>query len=159
MNWIAQLGLQTVAGLAIVAGIAGCFIPVIPGPILAYAGLLCLIPTANAPSVAALVTFGVLTIVVTILDYIVPAIGAKKFDCSKSGVWGCNIGIFVGIFLAPLGILFGPFIGAVIGELIARKPLSAALKGGLGAFLGFLSGVFIKVVACAMMFVCFTMCL
>lgn len=51
----------------------------------------------------------------------------------------------------PIGILVGPFLGAFLGELIAMKSIAAALKGGFGAFLGFLSGVFLKILACIAM--------
>lgn len=146
-----------IGGIAIVAGIAGCFIPVIPGPIVSYCGLLCMAPTAKSPSTTVLVAFGVVTAVVTALDYIVPAIGAKKFNCSKFGVWGCTIGAVVGMFFFPLGLLLGPFLGAFAGELLAKKPVGAAALGGLGALLGVLSGVVIKIVACLGMAVCAAM--
>ena len=143
-----------VGGFAIAAGIAGCFIPVIPGPVVAFCGLLCMAPTCKSPSMAALVAFGVATAVVTALDYVVPAIGAKKFNCSRLGVWGCTIGAVVGVFFFPLGLLLGPFLGAVVGELLAKKSVGAAALGGLGALLGVLSGVVIKLVACIGMAVC-----
>ena len=154
-----ELTMLILAALAIVAGIVGCFVPIIPGPIVAYSGLLCMIPTSKSPSVAMLVLFGVITAVVTVLDYVVPAMGAKKFKCSKWGIWGCTIGTFIGIFYFPIGLLLGPFLGAVVGELIARKTLVKAAKGGLGALLGFLAGVFIKVVACILMLTCYILCL
>ena len=61
------------------------------------------------------------------------------------------LSILAGLFFVPVGILLGPFLGAFLGELIARKPVGAALKGGFGAFLGFLSGVFLKILACIAM--------
>lgn len=149
----------TLSVLLIVAGIIGCFIPIIPGPIVAFCGLLCMIPTSHSPSLIALVIFGGITLVVTALDYVVPALGAKRFNCSKFGTWGCAIGTLLGVFFFPVGLLLGPFCGAFVGELIARKPVRAAAFGGLGAFLGFLSGVCIKVVACVIMLVCYIRCL
>ena len=149
----------TLSVLLIVAGIIGCFIPIIPGPIVAFCGLLCMIPTSHSPSLIALVLFGGITLVVTALDYVVPALGAKRFNCSKFGTWGCSIGTLLGVFFFPVGLLLGPFCGAFVGELIARKPVRAAAFGGLGAFLGFLSGVCIKVVACVIMLVCYIRCL
>ena len=154
-----ELTMLVLGVLAILAGIAGCFVPIIPGPIVAYSGLLCMIPTSKPPSAAMLVLLGVITAVVTVLDYVVPAMGAKKFKCSKWGIWGCTIGTFIGIFYFPIGLILGPFLGAVAGELIAKKPLAMAAKGGLGAFLGFLAGVFLKVVACLLMLTCYIMCL
>jgi len=154
-----ELTMLVLGALAILAGIAGCFVPIIPGPIVAYCGLLCMMPTSKSPSAAMLVLLGVITAVVTVLDYVVPAMGAKKFKCSKWGIWGCTIGTFIGIFYFPIGLILGPFLGAVAGELIAKKPLAMAAKGGLGAFLGFLAGVFLKVVACLLMLTCYIMCL
>lgn len=134
----------------LIAGIVGCVIPVIPGPFVAYLGLLALIPASSAPSTAALVFFGLLTAVVTVLDYVVPALGAKRFNCSRWGTIGCLLGTLIGVFFLPVGLLF-PFVGAFLGELIARKPVRAAALGALGAFLGFLSGVLIKAIACLAM--------
>jgi len=142
-----------------VCGVVACVVPVLPGPIVSFCGLLCLIPTSHTASVATLIAFGVVTVIATALDYIVPALGAKKFQCSKWGTWGCVVGTIVGVFFFPIGLLLGPFLGAFLGELIAgRKPLQAA-KGGFGAFLGFLSGVFIKLVACVAMLAYFIHCL
>lgn len=147
------------SGGLIITGFVGCFIPILPGPIIAFCGMLCIIPTSHAPSSGTLVVLGCLTLAVTVLDYVVPAWGAKRFNCSNFGTRGCLIGTFLGLFLGPFGLLFGPFCGAFIGELIARKPIEAAALGGLGAFLGFLSGVFIKVLACVVMLVCYIRCL
>ena len=148
-----------IGGVLGTVGLMGCIIPVIPGPIVTYCGLLCLIPTMHSPSVGTLSIYGGVTILVTALDYVVPALGAKRFNCSKFGTWGCVIGTLIGVFFFPVGLLLGPFCGAFVGELIARKPVRAAAFGGLGAFLGFLSGVCIKVVACVIMLVCYIRCL
>lgn len=91
-----------------------------------------------------LVAAGSAMIIAIFLDYVVPAYGAKKFSCSRWGVFGCAAGTLVGLFFLPFGILLGPFLGACIGELIAGRTIKMALKGGLGAFLGFLTGVFLK---------------
>lgn len=154
-----SITLAIVGGVLVVCGVVACVVPVLPGPIVSFCGLLCLIPTSHTPSVATLIAFGVVTVIATALDYIVPALGAKKFQCSKWGTWGCVVGTIVGVFFFPIGLLLGPFLGAFLGELIAgRKPLQAA-KGGFGAFLGFLSGVFIKLVACVAMLAYFIHCL
>jgi uncharacterized protein YqgC (DUF456 family) len=71
--------------------------------------------TSHVPTVAALVAFGVLTVVASVLDYVVPAFGARKFNCSKLGILGCAVGTVVGIAFFPLGLLLGPFLGAVVG--------------------------------------------
>ena len=137
------------AACLIAVGIVGCFIPVVPGPLLSYCGVLCLLATDSPPSMTALVAFGVATIVVSILDYVIPMVGAKRFNCSKIGVWGAAIGTIVGLFFFPLGLVLGPFLGAFIVELIVKKSVADAALGGVGALLGFLAGVFIKTLLCA----------
>ena len=141
------IALSILAGLLLLIGFIGCVVPVLPGPIIGYCGLLALIPTEKCPSTLVLVTMGLVVAAVTVANYIVPAIGARKFDCSRWGTVGCFVGTIVGLFFVPVGILLGPFLG----ELIARKSVGAALKGGFGAFLGFLSGDFLKILACVAM--------
>ena len=154
-----SVALLSVAIVLMLVGLIGCVIPIVPGPALAYCGLLCMIPTSKAPSFLAIVVFGVAALAVTVLDYVVPALGAKRFKCSKYGTWGCAIGTFVGMFFFPLGILLGPFCGAVLGELLARKSAGEALWGGFGAFLGFLSGVLMKIVFCTATIFFYFLCL
>ena len=153
------IALSILAGILLLIGFVGCVVPVLPGPIIGYCGLLTLIPTAKCPSTLVLVSMGLVVAVVTVADYVVPAIGAKKFDCSRWGTFGCFVGTIAGLFFVPIGILLGPFLGAFLGELIARKPVGAALRGGFGAFLGFLSGVLLKLLACVAMSVVFVMAL
>ncbi len=136
------------AAIFLIFGLAGCFISILPGPILSYLALLCLIPTDNCLSAVELSVFGVLTIIVTVADFIIPAIGAKKFNCSPYGTWGCVFGTFIGAFFFPIGLIVGPFLGAFLGELIARRDASQAFRGALGAFLGFLAGTLLKLCFC-----------
>ena len=156
MDMLFDILYATVALLLLLLGLLGCVIPVIPGPALSYAALLLLLPSRLAPSLGVCVWFGVGCVLVLLLDTIVPAIGAKKFNCSRWGVAGCIIGTVIGMFFGFIGLVLGPFIGAVAGEIIAGKNLLASMRGGFGAFLGFLSGVLLKVVYCA---VCFGWCL
>lgn len=148
MDSAVEIIIYSLAVILLVLGIIGCVAPILPGPILAYAALFCLIPTGDSPSVATFVIFGILTVVVTIADSVIPAIGAKKFDCSRWGTWGCFIGTIVGVFFFPVGLAAGPFLGAFIGELIAGKTACAALRGGVGALLGFLAGTVLKFAVC-----------
>ncbi len=82
--------------------------------------------------------------VITVLDYVIPSVGTKKLGGSKYGVWGSTIGIIVGLFFGPLGIILGPAVGAFIGELIYQKQADVALKAALGSFVGFLAGTILK---------------
>ena len=95
------------ASVLLILGLVGCFISILPGPILSYCGLLCLIPTDRSLSTTALVLLGALTIAVTVADFVIPSIGAKKFNCSSYGTWGCVLGTIVGAFFFPIGIILG----------------------------------------------------
>jgi uncharacterized protein YqgC (DUF456 family) len=147
------------ASVLLILGLVGCFISILPGPILSYCGLLCLIPTDRSLSTTALVLLGALTIAVTVADFVIPSIGAKKFNCSSYGTWGCVLGTIVGAFFFPIGITLGPFAGAFLGEFIAKKDFVTALRSGIGAFLGFLAGTLLKVCFCLYIMIVFVMAL
>lgn len=141
----------------IISGILGCVLPIIPGPPLSYVGLLLLHFTEKYQfSTKFLVIWAIVTAVVYALDYIIPAWGTKKFGGSKRGIWGSIIGLLIGLFFfPPFGIIVGPFVGAVIGELTAGKDHGAALKSGFGSFMGFLAGTIIKLITSGTMTVIF----
>ncbi|NPA42593.1 MAG: DUF456 domain-containing protein [Chlorobi bacterium] len=138
---IALLGL-----IMVILGIAGCILPVLPGPHLAWAALLLLQLTGVAPPGwnTVWLTFFIAT-AVQVLDYVVPALGTKKFGGSKYGVYGATIGLLVGLFTPiPFGVVLGPFLGAFIGEMLRREDASQALKAALGSLVGFLFSVGLK---------------
>ena len=85
--------------------------------------------------------------VVTILDYIVPVWGTKKFGGSKYGTRGATVGLIIGLFLGPVGIIIGPLIGAFVGEMIFKDDMNYAVKAGFGSLLGFLTGIGLKLAA------------
>ena len=129
----------------LVAGLAGCFLPAIPGPPLSYIALLTLQVTRFADfSAKFLWIAAIITVIVTVADYILPIWGAKKFGGSCAGVIGSTIGLVIGLFLLPWGIIAGPFIGAVVGELIAGSNTNNALRSGFGSFVGFIFGTATK---------------
>ena len=139
-------------------GLAGCILPMLPGPPLAWLGMLLLHFTDRVDfSVTELVVSALVVIATLVLDYFTPMIGAKKFGGGKYGNRGCVIGTIVGMFFLPLGLILGPFLGAVIGELIAGKPFRAALKAGFGSFVGFLFGTLIKLAVCLYFIIRFIM--
>jgi uncharacterized protein YqgC (DUF456 family) len=139
-------------GLLLLAGIVGCFLPVVPGPPLAFLGLWIQQLKETSPfSVRFIIFFLIGTILITILDYVIPVYSTKKFGGSKYGVWGCTIGLLVGFWMGPIGIIAGPFLGALIGELIASNNSTQALKAATGSFIGFLAGTVLKLVACFIM--------
>ena len=161
--------------ICLLLGLIGCVAPVVPGVPLSYLGLLLLHWTERVQfSWQFLVVWGVIVVVIQILDYVIPAWGTKRFGGTKYGVWGSTIGLFAGFFMGPLGIIIGPFIGAVVGELIyfnrhpqdtiniIEQPLNnagqrkntnfnRALRAGFGSFIGLLTGTILKLICCGMM--------
>jgi len=151
-----EIFLLILAAVLIITGIIGSVLPVLPGPPIAFAGLLVMYFTGIEYQISLwfLIPLGLLTIFISVLDYLLPSMGTKKFGGTKYGSWGSNIGLIVGIFtswLGPWGIIIGPFAGAFIGELIGGQNSTAALKSATGSFLGFVTGTFMKVVLCLMM--------
>lgn len=143
--------------VCLLLGMVGCFLPVLPGPPLSYLGLLLLHWTEQIHfSTTSLLIWLLLVIVVQILDYISPVLGTKYAGGSKWGNRGCIIGTVAGLFVfPPWGILIGPFVGAVIGELISGKQSVDAVQAGMGAFLGFLFSVVAKESLCGYFLYCF----
>lgn len=139
--------LAVVACLLAVLGIIGAVVPALPGPLLGFGGLLC-IAAASYTQVGAqmLWIWGAVTAVVTAADYFLPGWMAKRFGGSRAGVVGATVGAIAGIFIfPPVGILLGPFLGAVIGELLHDSSDTArALQVGIGSFLAFLVGTGLK---------------
>ena len=131
-------------------GILGSFLPVLPGPPISWIGLLLLIMTKAVPNDWWFlgITFVVAAIVFA-LDYIIPAMGTKKFGGSKSGMAGTVVGLLVAIIfpvMGVFGIIIWPFVGALIGELLNKADNKKALKAAFGSFIGFLTGTFLKFV-------------
>jgi len=128
-------------------GLVGCILPVIPGPPLSFFALIILSYAKNWEPFSSifLIIMAGLTIVVTILDYVVPASGAKKYGASRLGVWGSIIGMLFGLFFfPPWGMLIGAIGGALAGELAARKQGKKALRAGWGVFVGNMVSVGLK---------------
>ena len=141
--------LLLVTGLIlIVLGIIGCLVPVLPGPPLSYLALIMLhLSRFGQFSGTTLIILGAIALTVTILDYIVPIWGTRKFGGSKYGTRGATVGLVIGLFLGPLGIIIGPLIGAFIGEMIFKDDIKYALKAGFGSLLGFMTGIGLKLAA------------
>lgn len=144
----------SIGAVFILLGLIGCIAPVIPGPPLSYFGLLMLQLKEESPfSLNLMLILAAITAIVTIIDYLLPVWGAKKFGAGKWGIWGSVLGLIAGFFiLPPLGIIILPFFGALIGELLAGKKGMIALKASLGVFLGFLFGTLAKLIVSGYMF-------
>jgi uncharacterized protein len=134
--------------ILMIIGIIGCLVPVLPGPPISFLGIISLhFSRFGQFSTAALITFGSITVLVTIIDYIVPVWGTRRFGGSKYGTRGATVGLVTGFFLGPLGIVLGPLIGAFIGEMIFKDDLTYAFKAGFGSLLSFLTGIGLKLAA------------
>ena len=141
--------LVILAAVFLFVGMLVCILPMLPGPPLAYAGMLLLHLTDRVQFTTGQLLVWLLIVVVTVvLDYVTPLLGSKYSGGSKWGERGCMIGTVIGLFFAPWGIIIGPFVGAVVGELLGDKELSQALKSGFGSFLGFLFGTVLKLGVC-----------
>ncbi len=132
----------------VIIGFIGSVLPVIPGQPLAFVGLL-LVQWSRwgGYSSELLWIMGIIMVVITVLDYILPAWFTKKFGGSKKATWGATIGTFVGLLFMPIGLILGPFLGAFIGEMMHDKTNDAkAWKVAFGSLLSFLAGTGLKLV-------------
>lgn len=147
-----DIALLILAGLCMLVGLIGCIVPGLPGTPIAYAGLWIAQATERADfSWQVLLIWGIVTIVVSVLDYVVPALGTKKFGGTRWGVWGSTIGVFVGLFFGAVGVIVGPLVGAILGELLGGKKMAEALRAGWGSFIGLLCGTVLKLICCGLM--------
>jgi len=139
--------------LIAIVGIVGCIIPAVPGPPLNFISLLILeLAIEDAFSTEFYIIWGVITIVVTVLDYVLPLFGAKVYKASAYGIWGSIVGMRVGtIFFPPFGMILGLLIGAVAGELIAGKEGSEAMKVGAVTFITSLLMIVVKLAVSGIM--------
>ena len=134
-------------GVTLVAlGIAGVIIPALPGPVLIFVGFFIMAWAEDFQYVGAgtLTLLAIMSILAYLVDFISGALGAKHFGASSRAAVGAAIGAVIGIFFGLPGILLGPFVGAMLGELTARDDLHAASRAGIGATVGLLLGTAAK---------------
>lgn len=155
-----DIALLIIAFILIVIGIIGCIVPGLPGTPVAYAGLWIAQATDRVDfSWQFLLIWGIVTLVVSVLDYAVPAWGTKQFGGTKYGVWGSTLGVFVGLLFGAVGVILGPLVGAILFELLAialhgqinRENIAAAFRAGWGSFIGILVGTVLKLICCGLM--------
>ena len=140
--------LLILAILFLIIGIVGSILPGLPGLPISWLGILCL-SFMQGVEVSTMILWSsfLLMLLISILDYVIPAQGTKRFGGSKYGVWGTNIGLVIGILTpVPFGFIIGPFIGAFLGELyFDSSDTSRAFKSAVGSFIGFLLSTFMKI--------------
>ena len=134
------------ATLLVLAGLAGLFVPVLPGAVLIFGGLAVAAWAEDFAFVGwkTLTALAVLALLTYPADFLAGAFGARRYGASPRAVTGAVVGAVVGIFFGLVGVLLGPFIGAVIGEFSTQRHLGRAGRAGFGATLGLVIGVAAK---------------
>jgi len=140
------IALQVLAVALILAGIAGTVLPALPGPFLVLGGLLLFAWADGFVHVGgtAIVIATLLILMTAGVDVVAGAIGARRFGASPRAVGGAILGTLAGLFFGLPGLLLGPFVGAVIGELTARRDVVHAGRAGVGAWIGLMVGMAAK---------------
>lgn len=136
-----------IGALLILAGFVGCLLPVLPGPPLAYLALIGISAAGHWEiyEPIELVIGAALVALVTALDFVVPAWGAKRYGASSSGIWGSVAGMLIGmLFFPPFGVFLGAGVGALLGELAAGKKDREALRAAWGVLVGTTAGIILK---------------
>lgn len=154
MHFDPTLFFAILAGILLLVGLIGTVLPVLPGPPIAWAGLLAAhFSSYSQIEIWILIATGIAAVFVTVIDNIFPSVMTKKAGGSKAATLGCTIGLIVSFFLGPIFILIAPFAGAFIGEMIHdSSDAKRALKAAFGAFKGFLLGTGLKII-CVMCFI------
>ncbi len=146
------------AVVCIIVGIIGDVVPGLPGVPISYAAMILIhFFTGINYDYEVLIIYGIVCLLITILDYFVPIWGTKKFGGTKAGVRGSTIGLIIGVLVLPLlgivigpfgliGIIAGPFVGAYIGEKMSGVDDTLAWRSAFGSFVGFVAGTLLKVV-------------
>jgi len=141
-----------------IVGLVGTIVPVLPGVILIFSGMVVygILSNFETLTVFFFVLQGVATVMVLLVDYVASALGARHFNGSRQAAIGGALGIIGGLILfGPLGIVVGPFAGATIAELLKGKDVSLSIKTGFGTLIGVLGGTILKLFAEAVMIICF----
>ena len=139
-----------VSALCLIVAFIGSIVPILPGPPLAFVGMLILQATDKVQfSTMLLCGWLVVMLIAQVLDYLIPIWTTRFCGGSKWGTRGCVAGTLVGMFLfPPWGIIIGPFLGAFLGEIMGGNDTVYACKSGLGAFLGCITGTLFKLAIC-----------
>jgi uncharacterized protein YqgC (DUF456 family) len=146
--------------ILILLGLLGSVLPVLPGPALSFVGLFlfALVRNFSPPLTPTLmIIMLIVSIAVTVADYFIPLVGAKKYGTSKWGIYGSVAGMIIGAFFSPLGLLLGALIGAVLAEWMVSRKEEQALKAGWGVLIGSIWGMLLKLGSSGIMAYYFTM--
>jgi uncharacterized protein len=148
MDWLWSV----LACVFILIGLIGSVLPVLPGPPISYLGMVILqFKETSAFTTRFLLIWLLIVIIITGIDYLLPVYGTKRLGGSTYGIWGCAVGLLIGIWFGLPGIIIGPFIGAFAGELLGRGEWTHAFRAALGSFIGFVLSTLLKLMACVVM--------
>lgn len=131
--------------LLCIVGFIGSIVPGLPGHPLNYLALWCLQWAIHPFTTITLIVFGILTVLVLVLDYLIPVWTGKKFGATRQGIIGSMIGMVAGMIFTPIGMLLGTFLGAIIGDMVAGRTTSQATRSGIATFMGTVISIGFKV--------------
>ena len=137
-----------IAIIFFIFGLLGTLLPVLPGPLIIWAGMLVfgLFTGFEKLTTGFYLAQAVAVGLLFLIDYLAVAMGTKRYGGSRYSIFGAVIGLVVGlIVLGPIGIIVGPFLGAFLAELISGRPVNNAFITGFGTLLGFFGGTFLKI--------------
>lgn len=138
--------LYVLAGILILVGLAGTILPMLPGVPIVFAGMLLAAWVGHFEEISGwtVLFLGVLALLAMLLDFIAGLLGAKRVGASAMALWGTVIGTIVGMFFGIAGLLLGPFIGAVAGELMSGNSITRSTHVGIASWIGLLFGTLAK---------------
>jgi len=145
--------LWVLATILVVVGLIGIVLPALPGTILIFAGLLLAASADGFSRVGAgtLIVIGIITAASYTVDFVAAAVGAKRLGASPRAMAGAALGTLLGLLFGLPGLIIGPFVGAVLGELSVHRDLAHAGRASVAAWVGFAIGMAVKVaLACSM---------
>ena len=143
-----DIALYVLAALLIIGGMAGAVLPTLPGIPMIFGGIWLVAAVDHYRHLGMwwLLTIGALASVGVIVDFIAGAVGARRVGASRLALWGASLGTLIGMFFGVPGLLFGPFIGALFGELASGNSVLRSAHVGVGTWLGLLFGTLLKLV-------------
>ncbi|SFS08621.1 hypothetical protein SAMN05216570_2433 [Dyella sp. OK004] len=143
-----DIALYCLAAVLIIAGVAGTILPALPGIPMIFGGIWLVAALDNYERLGLwwLLVIGALGTLGVIVDFVAGAMGAKRVGASKLALWGATLGTIVGMFFGLIGLILGPFLGALAGELMAGNSVLRSAHVGIGTWLGLLFGTLVKLV-------------
>ncbi|MEO7052030.1 MAG: DUF456 domain-containing protein [Rhodanobacter sp.] len=143
-----DIALYVLAALLMLGGLAGSVLPVLPGIPMVFGGIWLAAAVDGYRHLGGwwLLIIGAIGVTGVVVDFVAGALGAKRVGASPRALWGATIGTVIGMFFGIPGLLFGPFIGAILGELASGNSVLRSAHVGMGTWLGLLFGTLLKLV-------------